>query len=140
VMSRPGQLDGIAIAAQPGVSPDEHVARVKAVLPAGVEAVSGKTAAYESANAIKSQIRFLGTAILFFAGISLFVGSFIIANTFAIVVSQRTRELGLLRALGATGRQVMASVLGEAAVVGLAASVVGLGVGLLLGVGLRALV
>ena len=74
-----------------------------------------------------------------FAVIALFVGSFIIYNTFSIIVAQRTRELALLRALGASRRQVLGAVLGEALVVGLISAVLGLGLGILFAVGLKAL-
>jgi putative ABC transport system permease protein len=140
VLGSPGQVSAIGVAARRGVSTKELLTRIRPLLPAGVEAVSGKTDSAESAKQINQAIGFLGTAILVFAGIALFVGSFIVANTFAIVINQRTRELGLLRAIGATGRQVMVSVLAEAAVVGTIASIIGLALGLVLGAGLRALV
>ena len=78
-------------------------------------------------------------ALLGFAAIGVVVGAFIIFNTFAILVAQRTRELGLLRAMGATGNQVVWSVVLEAFVVGLVASVIGLVAGIFLGIGLLAL-
>jgi len=74
-----------------------------------------------------------------FAGIALFVGAFLIFNTFSILVGQRSRELALLRAVGASRRQINASVLGEAFLTGLVGSVVGLGLGLLLAIGLYGL-
>jgi putative ABC transport system permease protein len=77
--------------------------------------------------------------LLVFAGIALFVGTFIIANTFSMLVAQRTRELALLRAVGASRRQVTRSVLAEALAVGLVGETVGLGLRLLVAVGLRAL-
>jgi putative ABC transport system permease protein len=140
VLGVPGQVQTIGIAATPGVSNSELISRIRPIVPPGAEVVSGQTAAQQNANQIKTGIGFLSKALLFFAGIALFVGSFIVANTFAIVINQRTRELGLLRALGATGRQVMWSVMIEAGIVGLVASGAGFGVGLGLGVGLRALV
>ncbi|MGQ0669366.1 MAG: ABC transporter permease, partial [Actinomycetota bacterium] len=82
---------------------------------------------------------FFKIALLVFAGISLFVGAFIIFNTFSIITAQRTRELALLRALGASKRQVMTSVLVEAAATGLFASLVGVGAGLLIALGLQGL-
>src|SRR5205814_4581221 len=74
-----------------------------------------------------------------FAVVSRFVGAFVIYNTFSILVAQRTRELALLRALGASRRQVRTAVLGEALAVGLVASVVGIGFGLVIALGLQAL-
>src|SRR6266542_4432446 len=113
--------------------------RIASVLPKGVQAITGAKAAEEQADQIKEGLGFFRTALLVFAGISLFVGTFIIFNTFSIIVAQRTRELGLLRALGASGRQVTVSVLAEAAIVGLLASAAGLGLGVLIAMGLTAL-
>ena len=88
---------------------------------------------------METAVGFFNTVLLAFAGIGIFVGAFLIQNTYRIVVAQRTRELGMLRAVGATGRQVTWMVILEALVVGLLASAVGVGVGVLLAVGLRAL-
>ncbi len=88
-----------------------------------------------SSNALS----FLSTALLVFALISLFVGAFTIFNTFSITVGQRTRELALLRMIGASRRQVFRSMLGEAVIVGVVASLIGLGLGVLAAVALRAL-
>ena len=101
-----------------------------AALPEGFEAVTGDAAAKESADSIDEALSFISTFLLVFAGIALFVGSFLIINTFSILVAQRSRELALLRALGASRRQVARSVLFEAFVVGLVGSAVGLGLGL----------
>ncbi len=76
---------------------------------------------------------------MIFAGIALFVGSFIIWNTFTMTVTQRSREIALLRAIGATRRQVLRTLLLEALMLGVAASAVGLGLGVLVARGLRAL-
>ncbi len=104
---------------------------------------TGDDLAAESAQDIEEQLRFFNYLLLGFAGISLFVGIFIIINTFSITVAQRTRELAMLRAIGAGRGQVIRSVMVEAVVVGLLASVVGLllgiGVGALLGIGLGSL-
>ena len=83
-------------------------------LPDDVEAVTGDTAADEAATDLLEAISFLRTFLLIFAGISLVVGAFLIVNTFSILVAQRSRELALLRALGASKRQVTRSVLFEA--------------------------
>ena len=88
---------------------------------------------------METAVGFFNTVLLAFAGIGIFVGAFLIQNTYRIVVAQRTRELGMLRAVGATGRQVTWLVILEALVVALLASAVGVGVGVLLAVGLRAL-
>jgi len=84
-------------------------------------------------------VGFFSTALLVFAFISLFVGGFTIFNTFSIIVGQRTRELALLRILGASRRQIFRSVLAEAGIVGLLASIVGLALGVLAAAGLEAL-
>ena len=107
--------------------------------PTGFEAVTGDKAADESASDLLEAISFLRTFLLIFAGISLVVGAFLIVNTFSILVAQRSRELALLRALGASKRQVTRSVLLEAFVVGLLGSTLGLGLGVLLAMAIRAL-
>ena len=109
------------------------------VLPRGVEVVTGQTVVNEQTSAIDQALSFFSTALLVFAFISLFVGGFTIFNTFSIIVGQRTRELALLRIVGASRRQVFRSVLVEAALVGLVASLVGLGFGVLGALGLEAL-
>src|SRR6266540_1704822 len=139
VLNRPGQFDEIDVVAQPGVSQTELRDRIAAALPAKYEAVTGADQAERSAAEINDALSFFTTAPLAFAGIALFVGAFLIFNTFSIIVAQRTRELALLRCLGASRRQVLGSVLLESGIVGLVASAVGLGLGILLAVGLRAL-
>ncbi len=109
------------------------------VLPRGAQVVTGQTVANEEVAAINDALSSLSTALLIFAFIALFVGGFTIFNTFSITVGQRTRELALLRAVGASRRQVFVSVLGEAAVIGLLASLIGLGLGILTAIGLEAL-
>ena len=104
------------------------------------ESITGTQLAAEQSNNIKSNLSFFNTFLLVFALVALFVGAFIIYNTFSITVAQRTQELGLLRALGATGRQVVASVALEAFIVGLVSSVLGLALGVLLVTPLRALI
>jgi putative ABC transport system permease protein len=109
------------------------------ILPPGVEVVSGKTVASELSTAVNNELAFISTALMIFAFISLFVGGFTIFNTFSITVGQRTRELALLRLVGASRRQVFGSVVGEAALTGLIASVIGLGLGVIAALGLKAL-
>ena len=84
------------------------------VLPPGVEVVTGQTVANEQTTSINQALSFFSTALLVFAFISLFVGGFTIFNTFSILVGQRTRELAMLRIVGASRRQVFRSVLIEA--------------------------
>jgi putative ABC transport system permease protein len=129
----------IWVTAEDGVSQEELRDRAAEVLPGSYEAVTGDDAADETASELLQGIGFLKTFLLIFAGISLVVGAFLIVNTFSILVAQRSRELALLRALGASRRQVTGSVLVEATVVGLFGSTVGLGLGVLLAMGIRAL-
>ena len=105
------------------------------MLPDGTEAVTAATVTSEAQDQISTGLGFLRTAFLVFAFVALFVGAFIIFNTFAIIVAQRTRELALFRALGASGRQVMTSVMVEAVVIGLVSSALGV----LLGIGIAIL-
>lgn len=139
LVGTPGAFSDIAIAADSGVSQTVLAERVRAVLPDGYEALTGKQLAKEGADSIKGALTFITTFLLVFAGIALFVGSFIIVNTFSMLVAQRTRELALLRALGASRRQVTRSVLGEAIAVGVVAATVGLGIGVGVAYGLIAL-
>ncbi|MCW2820808.1 MAG: hypothetical protein JWR64_603, partial [Marmoricola sp.] len=125
------------VTARPGVSQQELRDQVAKVLPQGYEAVTGDKAADESASQLLEAISFLTIFLLVFAGIALVVGSFLIVNTFSMLVAQRSRELALFRALGASRRQVTGSVLFEAFVVGLVGSSVGLGLGVLLAMGIR---
>ena len=127
------------VTAKPGVSQAELRDQVAAVLPAGFKAETGDKAADEAASELLQAISFISTFLLIFAGISLVVGSFLIVNTFSILVAQRSRELALLRAIGASRRQVTASVLFEAVVLGALGSTIGLGIGVLLAMGIRAL-
>lgn len=134
-----GRLSSIQVAAADGVSAEALRARVAAVLPEGVEATTATDAVAEQSAAIGEALGFFNIALLVFAGVALFVGAFLIANTFTIVVAQRSREFALLRALGATGRQVTGSVLVEATIVGLVASVLGVALGALVATALQAM-
>jgi putative ABC transport system permease protein len=139
VLSAGDTLDSVLVQAEEGVSSAQLRNRITAVLPEGLEAVTGEAAAAEQSQAIKEGLGFLSTSLLVFAGVALFVGAFTIFNTFNILVTQRTRELALLRALGAGPGQVTRSVLAEALAVGLVAWVLGLLGGIGLAVGLQAL-
>src|SRR4051794_19207600 len=130
VLDRTGVYDSIVVKAADGVSDKALADRVGAALPTGMEALTGQAVADEASDAIKKGLGFLNIALLGFAGIALFVGSFIIWNTFSMQVAQRTRELALFRAIGATRRQVMRAILAEAVVLGLVASTIGIVLGL----------
>jgi putative ABC transport system permease protein len=134
-----GRFDSINVLAQPGADKTTVQHAIARVLPSGVEVVTGQTVANEQSNDINQALSFFSTALLVFAFISLFVGGFTIFNTFSIIVGQRTRELALLRIVGASRRQVFRSVLLEAAILGFVASAVGLGLGVLAALGLEAL-
>jgi putative ABC transport system permease protein len=124
------KFDEILVAARPGISPEELKERLQRVLPRAVTVRTGEETAQSESQDIKDGFSFLTVALLVFAGVALFVGSFLIFNTFSITVSQRTQEFGMLRTLGATARQVLSSVLTEAVLLGLAASVLGLAGGI----------
>ncbi|MGW0938945.1 ABC transporter permease [Streptomyces sp. NPDC002666] len=134
---RPGEFKDVNVSAAPGASDQQLLAAVKPLLPEDAEAKTGQVRADEQADQTESALSSLNKLLLAFAGIALFVGIFLIANTFSMLVAQRTKELALLRAVGASRRQVKRSVLLEAAVVGLIASVVGFALGLGLATGLR---
>ncbi|MFD7819457.1 ABC transporter permease [Streptomyces sp. NPDC059785] len=134
-------FDEIDVKAAAGTSQNELRAALDKVVPEDVgSTTTGKELADEQAKWIAQSMSSMRTALLVFAGIALFVGTFIIANTFTMLVAQRTKELALLRAVGATRRQVTRSVLVEAFVVGTVAAVVGLVVGIGIGAGMRSLV
>jgi putative ABC transport system permease protein len=134
-----GTVQSFSLTAAAGVSQEQLRSRVAATLPADAEAITGETLNAENRKTFEEAFGFITTFLLVFAGVSLFVGGFIIANTFSMLVAQRTRELALLRAIGASRGQVLRVVLGEAAVLGLVGSLLGLGMGVLLAAGLMAL-
>ncbi|WP_435612087.1 ABC transporter permease [Streptomyces sp. bgisy159] len=140
LFGKPGTYDEIDVTAAPGTSQTALKAALDKALPAGlVETTTGERLADEQAEAISSQMSGMKQGLLVFAGIALFVGTFIIANTFTMLVAQRTRELALLRAVGASRRQVTRSVLVEAFVVGTVAGLTGLVAGVGIGAGMRSL-
>jgi putative ABC transport system permease protein len=127
----------VSLDAAPGVSQAQLARAAQQVLPDGVVARTGDAIVKKNKESLDKILGFLQTFLLVFALVSLVVGVFIILNTFSILVAQRSRELALLRAMGASRRQVNGAVLLEAAVVGLVGSTVGLAVGYLLALGLR---
>jgi putative ABC transport system permease protein len=139
VVQETGKLDDINVVAAPGASKPAVQRAIARVLPPGVQVVTGQTVVNENTSAVSQALSFFSTALLVFAFISLFVGGFTIFNTFSIIVGQRTRELALLRIVGASRRQVFRSVLAEAAITGLFSSLIGLGFGVLAALGLEAL-
>ena len=139
IFDRAGQYDTIDVLAQPGANTAQIQKAIARILPPKVEVVTGQTVANEATSSINQALGFFSTALLVFAFISLFVGGFTIFNTFSIIVGQRTRELALLRILGASRRQVFRSVLTEAFIVGLVSSLIGLALGVAAAAGLEAL-
>ncbi len=129
----------VSLVAAPGVSQRQLADAAQEVLPKGLEARTGDEFVKKNQASLDEILGFLQTFLLVFAGVSLVVGIFLIINTFSILVAQRSKEFALLRALGASRSQVNRSVLLEALAVGLVGSTVGLGVGYLLALGLRAL-
>ncbi|MEU6992185.1 FtsX-like permease family protein [Streptomyces sp. NPDC046465] len=137
---KPGEASAIQVRAGPGVSEQELVDALTPVLPKGVEAITGEASAAENTDNISGQFLDLFTIfLLVFSGVALLVATFSIHNTFAIVVAQRTRENALLRALGASRRQVTVSALVEASVVAVVASAAGLAGGVGIAAGLQKL-
>jgi putative ABC transport system permease protein len=134
-----GYYDTINVLAAPGADSVMVQAAIAKLLPPGVEVVSGQAVANELSSAVDNALGFISTVLLIFAAIALFVGAFTIFNTFSITVGQRARELALLRVIGASRKQVFRSVLAEAALTGLVASLIGLGLGVLAALGLKAL-
>jgi putative ABC transport system permease protein len=134
-----GRYNQIDVKAATGLSAARLRGRVAQVLPSGAEAITAASAAANQAQQLNSQLGFLTYFFAGFAGVSLLVGAFVIWNTFSIMIGQRIRELALLRAIGARRGQVFTSVLGEAAILGVLASVAGASLGLGLARGLAAL-
>jgi len=134
VLGKAGQLDEIKIVVKPGFTQEQVRDNVSTLLGPRYEAITGTTDADRTAQTISKALGFFSTALMVFGGVALFVGAFIIFNTFSILVAQRVREFGLLRALGASTRQVTVSVLLEALALGVLSSIVGI----LLGFGIAA--
>ncbi|HET9242760.1 MAG TPA: FtsX-like permease family protein [Gaiella sp.] len=139
LFDREGEYDAISVAGKDGTTPAELIADIEPLLPANAQVKTGVEEAQEDQDEIGEITTFIRYFLLAFAGIALFVGSFVIFNTLSITVAQRTREFATLRTLGASRRQVLRSVLLEAFVIGLLASVIGLGLGIALAKGLDAL-
>ncbi|GAA2882453.1 ABC transporter permease [Streptomyces mexicanus] len=140
LFGKPGTYDEIDVKAKAGTSQSALKAQLDAALPKdSTRTTTAQKLADDQARAISDSMSSMKNGLLVFAGIALFVGTFIIANTFTMLVAQRTKELALLRAVGASRRQVTRSVLVEAFVVGTVAAVVGLVAGIGIGAGMRSL-
>ncbi|MFB4423890.1 ABC transporter permease [Streptomyces sp. QL37] len=134
---RPGEFKDVTVTAAAGASDQRLLDAVKPLLPEDAEAKTGAALADEEAEMTESGLKSLNSMLLAFAAIALFVGVFLIANTFTMLIAQRTKELALMRAVGASRRQVKRAILLEAGVVGLIASVIGFVLGVGLATGLR---
>ena len=139
MLDKVGEFDQIDVVADDGTSVPDLRSSIQSALPKGIEAVKSSDVADEQAKQLQEALGFFRTALLVFAFIALFVGAFIIFNTFSIIVAQRTREMALLRAVGASRRQVMTSVVVEAFLTGLIASALGLLAGIAIALGLKGL-
>ena len=132
-------FDAVAVAAKDGVGEQRLLDAIAVTLPDNAEVKTGAEQAQADGEGVGEFVSFIRYFLLAFGGIALFVGAFVIFNTLSITVAQRTKELATLRTLGASRRQVLRSVVLEGAVLGIVASAVGLGLGVLLAKGLTAL-
>jgi putative ABC transport system permease protein len=139
VAGETGVFNFIEVIAKPGADKAAVQRSMAQALPSDAEVVTAQTLINEEQTTVSQALSFFNTALLVFALISLFVGAFTIYNTFSIIVGQRTRELALLRVVGASRGQVLRSVLAEAAIVGFASSAIGVGLGVAAATGLKAL-
>ncbi|MFI1657718.1 ABC transporter permease [Streptomyces sp. NPDC020472] len=134
---KPGWFQSLTVTAAPGADDAKLLDEVLKVVPKAATAQTGAALADQQAKDIEAGMGALNQVLLGFAGIALFVGIFLISNTFTMLVAQRTKELALMRAVGASRKQITRSVLAEAGLVGLVASAVGYVLGIGLAVGLR---
>jgi putative ABC transport system permease protein len=139
LVDKEGQLDAVQVAAAEGTTPEQLTQRIQSELGDDFTVRTGVEQADEESGELATFTTIIRYFLLSFAGIALFVGAFVIFNTLSITVAQRTREFAIVRTLGASRRQVLRSVILEALVIGLSASIVGLFAGLGLALGLDAL-
>ncbi|MBX3285059.1 MAG: ABC transporter permease, partial [Actinobacteria bacterium] len=140
VFGEPGTFDTIVVAGTDGTDPVDLSARIDDALGTGTyDVMTGEEDTANEQDQFHEDLAFMSSFLLAFAYVSLFVGVFIIYNTFSIVVAQRKRDMAMLRAIGASRRQLLRSVLLESTIVGVVASAIGLAGGVLMSMGLRAL-
>src|SRR2546430_238104 len=137
LLGREGQLDIIRVQSKAGLPTSQLISEIKPILPADTQVRNTAAQVKEDKKSVNGFTSFIRYFLLAFAGIALFVGSFVIANTLSITIAQRTREFATLRTLGATRRQILRSVIVEALVIGILGSVTGLFLGLGLAKGLN---
>jgi putative ABC transport system permease protein len=139
IVLSPGKISEVVVRGSPGVSQAELARRIDAVLPPDAETITGQALTQEQADDIGQEfLTMLRTSLVVFAGVALLVATFSISNTFSIIVAQRSRESALLRAIGASRRQVLLATMGETLVVGALASLAGLVVGIGMAAALKA--
>jgi putative ABC transport system permease protein len=129
-VGKPGEIDAVLVSAAPNMTQRELADRIQNKLGNDTSVLTGAEITKETQKAIQTGMSYFNVLLLVFAAISLFVGSFIIYNTFSIIVAQKQQENALLRAVGASRAQIVSSVLVEAVIVGLIASAVGLVAGI----------
>ena len=129
MLGEPGVWTAVDVRAAEGVSPEQLRDDIAAALGDGYQVRTGEQLAADQSAELREGLRFFNYILLGFAGVALFVGIFLILNTFSIIVAQQTRELALVRAVGGSRRQVLGAVLLEAVLIGLIASALGLAAG-----------
>ena len=139
ITGKRGRFDQISVAAEPGVSATALKERIQRFAPPSVRVETAEENANRSSNQIRDSLGFLRIALLVFAFVALFVGAFLIFNTFSITVAQRVTEFGMLRTLGAGRGQILSTVVVEALAIGLLGAVAGLATGFGIAKGLNAL-
>ncbi|EEP75163.1 hypothetical protein MCAG_05490 [Micromonospora sp. ATCC 39149] len=130
MLGKPGTFNSVTVQAADGVRPEAVRDDVARALGAGYDVKTGEELSAAASASLKEGLSFFNKVLLGFAAVALLVGTFLILNTFSIIVAQRTRELALMRAIGASGGQIIGSVVLEALAIGLVASVLGLGAGI----------
>ena len=139
ITDKRGRFDQISVAAAGGVSSAVLKRRIERVMPRSARVETAQENADRGSEEIRDNLGFLQTVLLVFGFVAVFVGAFLIFNTFSITVAQRVTEFGLLRTLGASRRQILTSVLVEALAIGLLGAVLGIGGGFLMALLLNAL-
>jgi putative ABC transport system permease protein len=133
------EFDQISVAAEEGVAPLELKRRIAAEMPPSVRVETAEESAERSSSEIRESLGFLQTMLLIFAFVAIFVGAFLIFNTFSITVAQRIKEFGMLRTLGASRGQILRSVISESFVIGLLGSLIGIAGGFVIALALKSL-
>ncbi|MFD6609981.1 ABC transporter permease [Micromonospora chalcea] len=130
MLGKPDVFSNVSVQAADGTTPSALRDELARTLGADYQVKTGEQLAADASAGLKEGLSFFNKILLGFAAVALLVGTFLILNTFSIIVAQRTRELALMRAIGASGKQVIGSVVLEALAVGLIASVLGLAAGI----------